>query len=41
MKNELIERTKKLAIRIIEFCEKYPHSTKYFVIEQQLIKSAT
>ena len=36
-----MERTKKLAIKIINFCEQLPRSTKYFVIEKQLIRSAT
>ena len=41
MKNELIDRIKKLTIKIIKFCDKLPRKTKYFVIEKQLIRSAT
>ncbi len=41
MKNEITERTKKLAIDVINFCEGLPRTTKYFVIEKQLIRAAT
>ena len=40
-KEDIKKRTKKLAIRIIEFCDSLPRQTKYFVIEKQLIRSAT
>ncbi len=41
MRDEIKNRTKKLAIQIIEFCETLPRKTKFFVIEKQLIRCAT
>lgn len=40
-REDIKNRTKKLAIQIIEFCDTLPRQTKYFVIEKQLIRSAT
>ena len=40
-KEDIKKRTKKLAIRIIEFCDSLPRQTKYFIIEKQLIRAAT
>jgi len=41
MKEEIKDRTKKLAIEIIKFCDELPKATKYFVISKQIIRSAT
>ncbi len=41
MVEEIKDRTKKIAIQIINFCDLLPRNTKFFVIEKQIIKSAT
>ncbi|WP_432961029.1 four helix bundle protein [Treponema sp. OMZ 840] len=41
MAENIKDRTKKLAVDIIRFCEKFAKETKYFVIEKQIMRSAT
>lgn len=40
-KEELKDRTKKLALDVIRFCSKLPQKQDFWVISKQLIRSAT
>jgi four helix bundle protein len=40
-KEELKDRTKKLALDVIRFCSRLPQKQDFWVISKQLIRSAT
>ena len=41
MRNEMLQRTKEIALRIIILCEELPKQRKFFNIQSQLIRSAS
>jgi four helix bundle protein len=41
MKDEMLRRTKEIALKIILFCDELPSDKKFFNIQKQLIRSAS